>query len=59
MTCDHCVGAVTGALSKVPGVEPVVELSRARNEAIIGGQPDAGLLVAAVRAEGYEAEVAQ
>jgi copper chaperone len=58
MTCDHCVKTVTEALSKVAGVEKVVEVSRERNEAIVDGQPDESRLVAAVREEGYEAELA-
>lgn len=58
MTCDHCVKSVTEALSTVAGVERVVEVSRERNEAIVEGQPDEGQLIAAVKEEGYEAQIA-
>ena len=56
MTCDHCVGAVRDALSKVPGVERVVDVSRDRSEAIVDGGPDVGALIAAIEAEGYRAK---
>jgi len=58
MSCDHCVRAVTNALEAVAGVERVVEVSFERGEALIEGSPDVGLLVAAVKDEGYEAEPA-
>ena len=58
MSCDHCVGAVAKALEAVPGVERVVEVSLERGEAVIEGLPDVGLLVAAVKEEGYEAKPA-
>ncbi len=57
MTCDHCVKAVTEALSTVPGVERVVEVSRERGEAIVEGHPVVEQLVAAVTEEGYQAEM--
>ena len=56
MSCDHCVRAVTDALSKVSGVERVVEVSRERGEAIVDGGPDVGALIAAVDAEGFRAK---
>jgi copper chaperone len=55
MTCGHCVRAVTGALSKVPGVDRVAEVSLERGEATIEGSPDEQAVLAAVREEGYEA----
>lgn len=58
MTCAHCVHAVTKALSKVPGVERVVEVSLDEKRARIEGCPDATKLVRAIKDEGYEAEVA-
>lgn len=58
MTCDHCVKAVTEALSTVPGVERVVEVSRERGEAIVEGHPEVEQLVSAVTEEGYQAEMA-
>lgn len=57
MTCDHCVKSVTEALSTVAGVERVVEVSRERNEAIVEGKPDEGQLIAAVKEEGFEAQI--
>jgi len=56
MTCDHCVGAVRAALSRVPGVDRVVDVSRERAEAIVDGGPDVAALIAAVEAEGYRAK---
>ncbi|MCC6900414.1 MAG: heavy-metal-associated domain-containing protein [Polyangiaceae bacterium] len=58
MTCGHCEGAVKKALAGVPGVERVVSVDRARQEAVVDGTPDASALVAAVVDEGYQAEVA-
>lgn len=58
MSCDHCVGAVRDALSKVPGVERVVDVNRERGEAIVDGGPDVGALIAAIEAEGYRAKAA-
>ena len=57
MTCDHCVRAVTEALSGVPGVEKVVDVNHERGEALVEGQPEAKDLVAAIVEEGYEAVV--
>ncbi|MBI3205579.1 MAG: cation transporter [Myxococcales bacterium] len=57
MTCGHCEGAVKKALAGVPGVERVVSVDRARQEAVVDGTPDASALVAAVVDEGYQAEV--
>jgi hypothetical protein len=39
-------------------VETVVEVNRERNEAVIEGQAEEAALLAAVRDEGYEAELA-
>ena len=57
MTCDHCVHAVTRALSDVPGIERVVEVSLERGEAVIEGEPDAAAVRNAIAEAGYEAEV--
>ncbi len=59
MTCEHCERAVTNALSDVSGVEKVVDVSRERNEAVVEGAAETEALLAAVREEGYEVEVAQ
>lgn len=58
MTCEHCEKAVTKALSQVAGVDQVVEVDREREVAVVDGRPEEGALLAAVREEGYEAEVA-
>lgn len=58
MTCEHCVAAVKNALTGVPGVDNVVDVSLDRGEAVIEGQPDPKALIAAVEAEGYRAEAA-
>ena len=57
MTCEHCERAVARALALVPGVDRVIEVSRHRGEALLEGNPGADELVAAVRQEGYEAQV--
>lgn len=58
MTCGHCQTAVTKALRTVPGVQNAqVDLQTGR--AIVEGQPDVQALLAAVREEGYSAQVRQ
>ncbi len=57
MTCEHCEKAVAQALSRVAGVDQVVEVNRERNEAVVEGQAEDAALLAAVREEGYEAEI--
>ncbi|WP_407538296.1 heavy-metal-associated domain-containing protein [Deinococcus radiomollis] len=58
MTCGHCQTAVTKALRTVPGVQNAqVDLQTGR--AIVEGQPDLQALLAAVREEGYTAQVRQ
>ena len=58
MTCEHCEKAVTDALAGVAGVEKVLAVSRDRNEAVVEGAAETEALLAAVREEGYEAEIA-
>jgi copper chaperone len=55
MTCQHCVRAVEKALGKVQGVSRVLAVDLDRAEATIEGSPDEQAVVAAIRAEGYEA----
>jgi copper chaperone len=57
MSCMHCVKAVTEALSQVPGVNKVEEVSLERGTARVEGSPDPQDLVAAVKEAGYRAEV--
>jgi len=58
MTCDHCVKAVTEALSNVQGVEKVIDVDRSRHEAVVSGHPQPEQLVRAVEDAGYLAQVA-
>lgn len=58
MTCGHCVKAVEKALSAVPGVSAVKEVSLERAEAVLEGRPDPQAVVAAIEEEGYQARVA-
>ena len=58
MTCEHCEKAVAQALSQVAGVDQVVEVDRERELAVVEGRAEEGALLAAVREEGYQAEVA-
>ncbi|MCG6941660.1 MAG: cation transporter [Thiohalocapsa sp.] len=57
MSCMHCVKAVTEALSQVPGVTKVQEVSLEQGRARVEGSPDPDALVAAVKEAGYQAEV--
>ena len=56
MTCDHCVRAVRAALSKVSGVDRVVDVNRERGEAIVDGGADVAALIGAIEEEGYRAK---
>jgi copper chaperone len=58
MTCEHCEKAVEKALSAVAGVDKVINVNREHNEAVVEGQAEEAALLAAVREEGYEAELA-
>lgn len=59
MTCEHCEKAVEKALSGVSGVETVIAVNREQNEAIVEGSAANEALLAAVREEGYEAELVE
>lgn len=56
MSCDHCVRATTKALQNVPGVEKV-DVTLNPGSAVVQGHADPEALIAAVKEEGYEAEV--
>lgn len=56
MTCEHCVRAATKALEHVPGVEKA-EVTLTPGGAVVHGTADPSELIAAVKEEGYEAEV--
>ena len=57
MSCGHCVKAVEGALRAVPGVEGA-QVSLEGSKATVQGNADVQALIAAVKEEGYGAEVA-
>ena len=58
MTCGHCQSAVTSALKSVPGVQDVrVDLQG--GTAQVQGQADHQALIAAVKEEGYDAQIRQ
>lgn len=56
MTCGHCVASVTKALEKVPGVAKA-EVSLEKQQALVTGEANQAAMLAAVKDEGYEAEV--
>ena len=57
MTCDHCVKAVTTALSDTDGVSKA-EVNLDENSATVEGENiDVSALIAAIDEEGYEAVV--
>jgi copper chaperone CopZ len=56
MTCMHCVGAVTKALQNVPGVDKA-EVSLDEKQAVVTGNANPEALVAAIKEEGYTAEL--
>jgi len=57
MTCGHCAAAVEKALSQVPGVSRVIEVSVERGEALIEGEATAEQLINAITEEGYSARL--
>lgn len=58
MSCEHCVRAVEGALKAVPGVQEA-QVSLSEGRARVTGQADPAALIAAVKEEGYQAQVWQ
>lgn len=52
ISCDHCVAAITGAVSPLDGVESVVVDLAAKTVAVTGGDPDS--VVAAIDDAGYD-----
>lgn len=57
MSCGHCVKAVEKALGALPGVE-AVQVSLEEGKATVQGNADTQAMIAAVKEEGYGAEVA-
>lgn len=55
MTCEHCVNAVKGELSQLPGVDQVdIELEGGKVTVTSGAPVDDGQVRAAVEKAGYE-----
>ena len=52
ISCDHCVAAITGAVSPLNGVESVVIDLQAKTVAVTGGDPDE--ITAAIDEAGYD-----
>ncbi len=52
ISCDHCVAAITGAVSPLNGVESVVIDVDAKTVAVTGGKHEA--IVAAIDDAGYD-----
>ena len=55
MTCDHCVRAVTGAITGVAGVTGALVDLDAGAATVEGEAVDVDALIAAIAGEGYEA----
>lgn len=56
MGCPDCEANVEEAILDVPGVTEV-EVDRASDTAVVEGRAEAGALVQAIEAAGYEAEL--
>jgi copper chaperone CopZ len=56
MSCGHCVQAVEGELSAVPGVESATADLATKLVTVTGSDLDAAALRAAIVDAGYEAE---
>lgn len=55
MTCEHCVGAVSGALRALPGVDGVeVDLISGRVTVVSAAPVDRGVVASAVAEAGYQ-----
>ena len=53
MTCGHCVNAVTGEVTKVPGIEAVSVDLAAKTVTVTGDPIDDTAIAAAVDEAGY------
>lgn len=54
MSCGHCVGAVSGAVGRVPGVSDVEVDLEAKRVEVAGQKLEQGAIATAVREAGYE-----
>ncbi len=59
MSCQHCVQSVRQVLSRVPGVDEVVEVDLSRKEALVSGHARPERLIQAIAKAGFEARVAR
>ncbi len=57
MTCDHCVHAVTGAITESEGVSSASVDLASGSATFEGNGFDIAKIIAAIEEEGYEAEV--
>ncbi|MBK1727126.1 heavy metal transport/detoxification protein [Halorhodospira neutriphila] len=57
MSCGHCEAAVRAALESLPGVERVVSVSAATDEATVEGRPDPALVAERLEEIGYSGMV--
>ena len=53
MTCDHCVAAITSAVTALPGVT-AVDVDLAGSVVRVGGTPDSAAVTAAIEDAGYD-----
>ena len=58
MTCDHCVNAVTNAITAVDGVSAADVRLDEHAATVEGDGFDVAAIVAAIEEEGYDASVA-
>jgi copper chaperone len=54
VNCQHCVGAVTGEVEQVPGVESVVVDLESKRVKVKGTSIDDGAVRAAIDEAGYD-----
>ncbi len=57
MSCQHCVQAVKDALEGVDGADRAETVKLESGRALVEGRADPAVLVTAVKAAGYEAEL--
>lgn len=53
MSCDHCVHAITGEVTKVAGVSDVAVDLNAKTVTVTGEEPDDAAIRAAIDEAGY------
>ncbi len=57
MSCDHCVRAITAAVSALPGVT-AVDVDLAAGAVRVDGTPDAAAVTTAIEDAGYDVAAA-